>query len=204
MTAPLTTNVEDFATRAGTELKAHKTLINGNAVDLSALTTTAKANLVDAINEVKNTADAAAGGGVAIDDAAVRADATYSSQKIEQVVEGVTVDLTDLIDDVTASTSTVFSSTRTQTEIDNRIETRLDVSTADLDTFREVADALADQDSAVAGINTALSARVRHDAAQTIADGGAQARANIGAAAAADVGDVAAFDPVATFEAGLV
>ena len=169
----LATNVSDLATRAGSEDKKLRTLINGNAVDLSALTTTAKANLVAALNEVKNVADSAAGGGVAIDD-------------------------------VTASTTTVFSSTRTQTEIDDRIETRLDVSTADLDTFREVADALADNDSAVATINTQLTNRVRHDAAQTIADGGTQARTNIGAASATDLGTVVDGAPVTAFEAALI
>lgn len=55
----LSTNVSDLATRIGTEAKALRTLINGNAADLSALTTTAKTNLVAAINEV----DAAVGAG---------------------------------------------------------------------------------------------------------------------------------------------
>lgn len=49
----LATNVLSLATRIATEMKAHRVLINGNAADLSALTTTAKTNLVAAINEVK-------------------------------------------------------------------------------------------------------------------------------------------------------
>lgn len=48
----LATNVSDLATRIATEAKALRTLINGNAADLSALTTTAKTNLVAAINEL--------------------------------------------------------------------------------------------------------------------------------------------------------
>lgn len=200
---PVTTNVENLATRLGTEFKTAYTRLG----DLQALDTTARASLVVAVNEVKATADAAAGGGVSIDDGQVRSDATWSSTKtrseIDTAVSNVTVDLTDLIDDTTTSTSSVFSSTRTQSEIDSRIETRLDVSTAELDTFREVAAALADQDSALAAINTSLANRVRHDAAQTIADGGTQARANIGAASAADVGDVTGFNPVAVFEDAL-
>ena len=55
----LVTQLQDFATRVATELKAHKLLINNNAADLSALTTTAKTNLVAAINEL----DAAIGAG---------------------------------------------------------------------------------------------------------------------------------------------
>lgn len=51
------TNLQDFATRVGTECKAIRTLINGNALDLSALTTTAKSNLVAAINELDAAVD---------------------------------------------------------------------------------------------------------------------------------------------------
>lgn len=48
----LSTNITNLATRIATECKALRTLINGNATDLSALTTTAKTNLVAAINEL--------------------------------------------------------------------------------------------------------------------------------------------------------
>lgn len=49
----LSTNITDLATRVATEAKALRTLINGNAADLSALTTTTKTNLVAAMNELK-------------------------------------------------------------------------------------------------------------------------------------------------------
>lgn len=55
----LVTNISDLATRISTEVKALRTLINGNQADLSALTTTAQNNLVAAINEI----DAAVGAG---------------------------------------------------------------------------------------------------------------------------------------------
>lgn len=58
----LTTNLVSAFTRVATEAKALRTLINGNAADLSGLNTTAKSNLVEAINEVKS---AAATGGAA-------------------------------------------------------------------------------------------------------------------------------------------
>jgi hypothetical protein len=49
----LATNLTSAFTRVATEAKALRTLINGNAADLSALTTTAKTSLVAAINELK-------------------------------------------------------------------------------------------------------------------------------------------------------
>lgn len=51
--ATLETRLRDLATAIGTNAKALRTLINGNLADLSALTTTAKGNLVAAINEVR-------------------------------------------------------------------------------------------------------------------------------------------------------
>lgn len=56
----LSTNVSNLATRIATEVKALRTLVNGNVADLSALSTTAKANLVLAINEIKSALDTAA------------------------------------------------------------------------------------------------------------------------------------------------
>lgn len=53
------TNLANLATRVSTEVKALRTLINGNTSDLSGLNTTTKAHLVAAINEVKTTADTA-------------------------------------------------------------------------------------------------------------------------------------------------
>lgn len=59
----LTSNLSDAFTRVATETKALRTLINGNAIDLSGLTTTAKANLVAAINELDAAVDNLASGG---------------------------------------------------------------------------------------------------------------------------------------------
>lgn len=56
----LTTNLTDAFTRVATENKSLRTLMNGNAADLAALTTTAKANLVAAINELDAALDALA------------------------------------------------------------------------------------------------------------------------------------------------
>lgn len=81
----LITNVQNLATRIGTELKAHKNLINGNAADLTALTTTNKTNLVAALNEIK-AAVTAIQPGAQINDAAAGSTTTYSSNKITDLV----------------------------------------------------------------------------------------------------------------------
>ena len=78
---PLVTRIADLTTRVATELKSHKTLINGNAADLSALTTTAKNNLVAALNELKAALDAL-GSSTVINDAATNLTQTWSSTKV--------------------------------------------------------------------------------------------------------------------------
>lgn len=78
----LASNVSDLATAVATEMKSHKTLINGNATDLSALTTTAKSNLVSAINEVRASVSGAAG----INDTTASTSSTYSSSKTESLL----------------------------------------------------------------------------------------------------------------------
>lgn len=54
--ATLETRLRDLATAIGTNAKSLKTLLNGNVSDLSSLATTAKNNLVAAINEVRSLA----------------------------------------------------------------------------------------------------------------------------------------------------
>ena len=57
--------VSNLATRVATEVKSLRTLINNNAADLSALTTSAKGDLVAAINELDAAIDGLSGGGSA-------------------------------------------------------------------------------------------------------------------------------------------
>ena len=75
----LITRIQDLATRIATECKALRTMVNGNATDLSALTTTAKGNLVVALNELKAAIDSATGS--EINDAITATDKTWSSTK---------------------------------------------------------------------------------------------------------------------------
>lgn len=77
----LVTNITNLATRTATEIKALRTLINGNAADLSSLTTTAKSNVVAALNELKAAIDAIDSGAV-INDGTTASDSTWSSTKI--------------------------------------------------------------------------------------------------------------------------
>lgn len=77
----LATRLTDFATRVATETKALRTLVNGNAADNSALTTTAKGNLVAAVNEVAGRIGTLESGAAGIDDTSTSPTQTWSSQK---------------------------------------------------------------------------------------------------------------------------
>lgn len=211
----LATNVTNLATRVATEAKALRTLLNGNAADLSSLTTTAKGNLVAAINEVA----AGVAGSSGIDDLTTGTSTTWSSSKIvgyvgDEIDDAVAAlpDPGALIDDVTASTSTVYSSTKTGTEIAAAVASLVDGSPGTLDTLNELAAALGDDAAFSTTVTTALGNRVRTDTAAQGLDSTQQgnARTNIAAASAAAlaalvtaVGDTDAVF-VDTFEAGLV
>lgn len=126
----LETNLSTLTTRVATELKAHKVLINNNAADLSALTTTNKANLVAAINELVT---AIGGAGATIDDGAI-------------------------------STLTVWSSDKTDGEIDSRVATAvadlIDASPATLNTLNELAAALGDDPNFATTVAGNIAAKV--------------------------------------------
>lgn len=242
----LSTNISDVVTTIATSVKGLRTFINGNDnTGVTRLGTTAT-TLVDAINEVKTTADSAAGGGVAIDDTQVRTDATYSSDKIVELdtalqgaidakpdvndaattsatdtwsvdkitaeLGSVEVDLTDLIDDVTPSTTTVYSSTHTDSQITTAINDLKGGASAAYDTLVELQGEITDNDSAIAGLTTSIGEKVAYVSQTLTAPQQTQARTNIGAASAADLTTlttaVGATEPspsfVETFNAGLV
>ena len=132
---------------------------------LSALATTAKASLVAAVNELKTAVDAAAGGGVSIDDGAGdgATGVTWSADKIFDAIEAAK---TAVKNDLTAGAA------------------------AALDTLSELAAALNNDPAFAATIAAEIANRVRYDAAQTLtAPQQTQARANIGAQSAAAIGD---------------
>lgn len=77
----LASNLTDLATRMATEAKSLRTLINGNVGDLSGLNTSAKTNLVAAINEAATSGEG--GGSITIDDTTPSSGTAYSGTKIE-------------------------------------------------------------------------------------------------------------------------
>ena len=170
----------DLATRIATECKALRTLINGNAADLAALATTAKGNLVAAINEVRQLAvDAGSSGGAEINDAsAASADETWSINKITQELADTHAAVKDEI---------------------------LNGAGAAYDTLAELQALLEGEAADTATIMTALGHRVRTDtAAQGLTALEKQnARTNIDAYGSVELGNPDA-DLVATFTAGLV
>jgi hypothetical protein len=88
------TRLRDLATRIATEAKALRTLINGNAADLSALQTTAKTTLVAALNELKASISAL-GSAAQINDATTGSSATWSSQKISDQITAAIAAITN-------------------------------------------------------------------------------------------------------------
>ena len=132
---------------------------------LSALSTTAKNNLVAAVNELKTAVDAASGSGVSIDDGAGdgATGVTWSADKIFDAIEAAK---TAVKNDLTAGAA------------------------AALDTLSELAAALNNDPAFAATIAAEIANRVRFDAAQVLdATQQTQARSNIGAQAAAAIGD---------------
>ena len=90
----LQVRITDLATRIATEIKSVKTLVNGNAADLSALTTTQKTSLVAAINELKNAVDNA-GSSITISDSTSSTTQVWSSSKIASEIQAAKDALTN-------------------------------------------------------------------------------------------------------------
>lgn len=176
----LQTRLQDLATRVATECKAIRTLINGNAADNSALITTAKTNLVAAINEVKAQANslAASGGATINDSSTTSATQTYSIDKIKSEISS------------------------TATSVKNEI---LGGAGAAYDTLKELQDLLTSEQSAIDAINTALGNRVRFDVnTQGLTSLQKQnARTNIDAYGSSELGNPDT-NFVTTFESGLL
>lgn len=188
-------NLQNFATRIATEFKSLRTLVNNNAGDLSGLTTTAKANLVAAINELDAAIEDVATGAGAINDATTTTSSTWSSSKTAAAIAALIDDDAESGDDKTYSVDQVLAlieaaKTAVKDDLTNG-------ASSALDTLKELADALGGDPNFATTVNAALGNRVRFDAAQTLnATQKEQACANIG------IGDPEV-DLVATFNAGL-
>ena len=121
----LDTNVQNLAVDVGGEMKALRTLINGNVAGLASLTTSAKLNLVDAINEV----NASVGGAGAS------------------------------IVDTGTSTSSVWSSSKTSSQIAAATAALVNAAPAALDTLKELSDALGGDASFAATTAAAIGSK---------------------------------------------
>ncbi|UQN05440.1 hypothetical protein [Deinococcus sp. QL22] len=107
------------------------------------------------------------------------------------------------INDAAPGTTTSYSSSKTDQQIQAAITALVDGADPALNTLKELAQALAADQSGIAALVTALEKRVRFDAAQVLtAPEQAQARTNMGAASAAAIGDTER-NLVADFEAAL-
>lgn len=176
------TNVTNLATRVATECKSIRTMLNGNAGDLSALTTSAKSNLVAALNELNAELDALSAGAAGIDDATTATTSTWSSQKTaDEILEAATGVKDDILGGAGAAYDTL-----------SELKALLDAS--------DSAD-----DTALSAINTALTHRVRTDINNQALDATMRlnARTNIDVYSKGEIGDVTT-NFVTTFEAGLV
>jgi hypothetical protein len=156
------TRVAALATAIGADIKT----LTQNQGTLSSLSTTAKSNLVAAINEIFTIAsNAQAAAGAQINDAAGDGNTTqtWSANKI--------------YDELVAAIAAL------RTELTNG-------AAAALDTFAELATALNNDPSFATNVATSLGNRVRFDDVQTLtAPQKTQARDNIGAASATDLSD---------------
>lgn len=95
-----------------------------------------------------------------------------------------------VINDAAPSTTTTYSSTKTDAQIAAAVAALVNGAPTALDTLKELADKLAADDTALAAILTGLDNRVRVDAAQAFTTGQkAQARSNIDAVGTADLGN---------------
>lgn len=115
----LVTQINNLATRIGTEIKA----VRGEIGTRANLTTTAKSDLVAAVNEIDAKTAAA---GAQIDDAATSTSTVWSSSKVASITGPLRTDVDAAtataaakpsIDDTTASSSTVYSGSKVESVV---------------------------------------------------------------------------------------
>jgi hypothetical protein len=169
------TRLQDLATRVATECKSIRTLVNGNAANLAALNTTAKGNLVAALNELKGEIDALA------------------------LAAGATIN-----DASSSSTTQTWSINKISSELAAAVAALVASAPSALNTLDELANALGDDANFATTIATALGNRVRTDTAAQGLNGTQQtnARTNIAAVGTAEIGDPDT-NFVTGFDAGL-
>lgn len=190
----LVTQINDVVVDIATEIKADRVKIG----DLASLATTIKTSLVAALNEIAD--EIAEGGGAVIDDTAPSTTKVYSSSKTEAVAAAAAA---AIIDDASAAVDSAYSSQKVTDLIAAAIDNLVNGASSAMDTLKELADAIAGDETDISDIMTALGNRVRFDDEQTLTGPQkTQACANIGAVQTSDMGDPAT-DFAATFAAAL-
>ena len=182
----LASNVTNLATRVATEVKSLRTLINGNAADLSALSTAAKTSLVAAVNELASSISSVASDLSSLDSTAaseissINSDLTALASDISALqsdLAGIDVSgqVQALINDTATSTTSVWSSDKTSSAISTAVAALVDGAPALLDTLNELAAAIGDDANFVTTMTTALGTKAADNAvvkltgAQTVA-----------------------------------
>lgn len=145
--ATLEARLKAALTAVATDIKT----LTVNQGSLAALTTSAKTNLVAALNELKS------------------------------AIDGVSAASGAQIDDSATSTNTIWSSTKVNSAIGQAINALLNGAPTAFDTLKELADQLAADQGALTSIVTALGKRLRFDSAQGLTSAEIiQATANLG------------------------
>lgn len=187
----LATNITDLATRIATEVKSLRSLINGNAADLSGLTTTTKTNLVAAINEVKSTA------GAQIDDSTTSSSKVWSSTKTNTAISSAVSALVDAapgtLDTLNELAAALGDDANFAATITATVATKADASSVVTLTGAQT----------VAGVKTFSSSPVVPNASFAIAATSGLQTALDAKANSTDIGSTTT-NFVTTFEAGLV
>ena len=158
MATNLSAQISALATQVGTDIKG----ILSSVGNLGSLTTTQKASLVVALDELKaSLTDLEGKLGAQIDDAKNSLTTTWSSQKIS-------------------------------TQITSAVNSLVDGAPGTLDTLKELAEALTQNKDAISALQALAAGHVKFDSVQSLSsEQQKQARENIGAASSVDVGTVA-------------
>lgn len=214
--------LSDLITRVGTEFKSVRAVEGA----LTGLSTTAKTNLVAAINEVFSMAQSAASsGGAAINDSAASGTTTYSSNKIGTLIAALILDtasdathtwsaskitssisnaVSAIISDTATDTGHAWSASKVTSYVAGQVSALVNGAPGALDTLKEFSDALGADPNFATTMATALGNRLRVDAAQSLtAPQQAQGQTNLDVYGKAAIGDPDT-DLVAIFTAALV
>lgn len=160
----LSSQIASLATTVGADVKG----ILASIGTLSELTTTQKANLVVALNELK------AG------------------------LTGLESELGAQINDEATASTTTWSSQKINTAISTAVSDLINGAPGTLDTLKELADAITENQGAIEALETIAAGHVKYDGAQSLTtEQQAQARTNIGAVSQSDLSAVSSTATVA-------